>query len=806
MLNGQKTRIYGVVKDSLTGEPVPMASIFFQGTSIGTTSDFEGVFKIETNEAVPDSVSISCLGYLPQKAAIRKNQFQEIDFLLKTNSISLKVVEILSGENPADILLKKVWKNKKKNNPDNVPYYDCEVYGKLQVDVNNIDSSYFDTRATRPFNWILQFADTSMVNGKVYLPLFLSESVSDMFFRAEPKSNREIINAYKVSGIENESVTRFMGKMYQSFSIYDNYITLFDKNFVSPIGFLGQVYYKYYLTDSVETEQGKAYKLMFKPRRKQEPTFTGFFWVNDSSYSIREYEIKVVDDANINFVNDLVMYQHFSCYNNEYWMPDKEKITVDFNLLNENKKSTMGFYAHKSSSYQNYVFNQPKESGFYANPERILILPDAGDKDSLFWNTHRHDSLNRDEQVIYFIVDSVKKMPLFRTYYDIVNTIFTGYYVSGNFEFGPYASTISKNEIEGWRLRLGMRTSNKFSKRVMPSAYLAYGFLDREVKYGGGLLYMFDKNPRRTFEFKFKHDMEQLGMSATGFREDFFLTSFLSRNAADKLTMVNEFSGAYEHEWFTGFSNTLRFVQREIFPIGSPYFNFGEVSNDSLRKSVTSSEFSLDLHFAYKEKFFYGEFLRTSLGTKYPTLNIRYTRAVKDVFNSDYNYQRLNVNYSHWFNVGAIGWSKYVIDAGKIWGNLPYPFLKLHEGNETFVQDETSFNMMNYFEFVSDEWVSVYYIHRFEGLFLNRIPLLRKLKWRELIWAKGLVGHLSDSNRDFSRFPSDMYELDRPYYEAGIGIENIFKVLRIDGVWRLSHLDHPEISKFQVMVGLQLLF
>jgi len=637
----------------------------------------------------------------------------------------------------------------------------------------------------------------------VYLPLFLTESLSKVYFRGNPRSKREYIEAVKVSGIENESIAQYLGNMYQNVNIYDNLITIFDKNFVSPVSDFGLSYYKYYLMDSTFIGDDWCYKVMFKPRRKQELTFSGNFWIVDSSFAVKQYEMRVVPDANINFVNDLIIEQHYFETDSGYWMPEKENLVIDFNVNQNNQKGTMGFYGHKTTSYKNYIIGQPKENSFYNDPERVVVSDDAYTKDDAFWLTSRHDTLDKDEKTIYFVVDSVKKMPRFNTYLDIINMFLSGYLNWGKVEIGPYASMLSFNEIEGTRFRFGGRTTYCFSKKIRPSAYIAWGTLDQEFKYGGGFLWMLNKNPRRAFNIQYKHDMEQLGMSPTGFREDFLLASFITRNPANKLTMVNELKSHYEHEWFPGFSNTVRFLHKDITPIGDSVFNFGE---GTTCEKITTSEITFEMRFAYKERFVYNDFNRTSMGTTFPIIQLRYSKGIKDLWSGNYNYQKASIYFNDWFNIGSLGWSKYVIEVGKIWGRLPYPFLKMHEGNETFFFDETSFNTMNYFEFVSDEWVSLYYTHRFDGLFLNHIPLMRKLKWREVIWGKGVIGSLSDANRSYSEFPTGMYTLSKPFLEAGVGIENIFKFLRIDGVWRLSYLDHPDIAKFQIMFGMQVFF
>lgn len=800
----QKTRILGTIIDSVSGDPLPLVSVALLGTTVGTSTDFEGMFQLESTSAA-DSLLISSVGYYSKIIPVKVGQFQEIFIELVPKNVTLKEVIILPGENPAEILLKKVIAAKEKNNPCLVEHYEVEVYNKIQIDANNIDDMK-DRRSMRKFQWVFDYADTSLVNGKIYLPIFITESVSKIYFRRSPKSKREFIEATRISGVENESIAQFLGNMYQNINIYDNYITIFDKNFVSPIAGFGLAYYKYYLVDSAYIDADWCYKIMFKPRRKQELTFSGEMWINDTSYAVKKYEMRIVQDANVNFINDMLIEQEFDRVDSTTWMPVKENMLVDFNVLQQNQKNTLGFYGHKSTSYSKYVLNRPKPSAFYNHPERVNLAEDAFDKPDSYWAEARHDTLSSEEKNIYSMVDSIKEMPVYKTWESLIFMVLTGHLIWGNFEIGPYGSMLSFNQNEGTRFRFGGRTSKKFSKKIMPSAYVAYGTKDETFKYGSGFIWMLDKNPRRLFKLKYKHDMEQLGMSLSGFREDYILASFITRNPANKLTMVDEFTARYEHEWFTGFSNSLQFVKKDIYPIGDTVFNFGETGNSFQRKQIRSSEISLALRFAYKERYVYGDFDRNSLGTTYPIIQMQYNCGIKNFFGADYNYQKLSINIEDWFNIGALGWSKYVIDAGKIWGTLPYPFLKLHEGNETYFFDATSFNTMNYFEFVSDQWLSVYYTHRFDGLFLNRIPLMRKLKWREVIWAKGLIGSLSDKNKNYSRFPDGMYTLSEPYLEAGAGIENIFKFLRFDAVWRLNYHDHPNIAKFQVMFGMEVFF
>jgi hypothetical protein len=797
-LAAQQTRIIGTVTDFSTKEPLPFVNLIIKGTTVGATTGFDGKFTIET-KGPADSLLATFLGYNRQSKKILKGKFQTVDFELLSTSLQLAEVVIVPGENPAEKIMKEVVKNKVNNDRERYSAYQYEAYSKIQFDANNITEAFKNKKIFKPFQFIFENLDTSTVNGKAYLPIFLTESISDVYFRKEPKSQKEIIKASKVSGIKNESFSQFLGDLIQNINIYDNYLMIFQKNFVSPTAGFGLVYYKYYLVDSTYIDGKYCYKIMFKPRHKQELTFTGHFWVHDSTWAIKEVEMKMVDDANINFIKDMVIKQAFERINEKSWMMVKDQLIIDFNVI-ENSRSTMGFYGRKTTSYRNFIFDTPKPNEFYSTPTNIIVEDNSLERNDNYWKNARHDSLSRDEKTIYHMIDTLKSLPAFRTYVDVIKMVTTGYYENKQFEWGPYMSTLSFNPLEGTRLRLGGRTSNEFSKKIELSGHLAYGVQDQTWKYGIASLYMFNKNPRRALHLSHKWDIEQLGQSQNAFREDFLLASLFRRNPADKLSMVREYHGMYEHEWFNGFISRVHFTNRSIYALGDTMFKVISSEPNQLldKRSITTSEIRVDARLAFKERFVMGEFERRSLGAKYPILEIQYSYGIPNLLKGEYEFHRLQLGVEHWFNIGSLGWSKYIIEAGRIWGKVPYPLLKLHEGNETFSFDEYSFNTMNFYEFVSDRYLSAYYTHHFGGLFFNRVPLLRKLKWREVGFIKGLVGTFDTKNIDIRTLPKGMGPLDKPYFEGGVGIENIFRVLRTDFIWRLSYLDHQNITKYGI--------
>ncbi|MGB1031843.1 MAG: DUF5686 family protein, partial [Flavobacteriales bacterium] len=423
------------------------------------------------------------------------------------------------------------------------------------------------------------------------------------------------------------------------------------------------------------------------------------------------------------------------------------------------------------------------------------------------WDDHRHVKLTENEKAVYQMVDSIQNVPQFRTIADIITLFVSGYKTLGKVELGPYYTFYSFNPVEGHRFRLGGRTSNAFSKKIMIEGYTAYGVKDERLKYGGGVWFMLNKQPRMLLKVSGKQDIEQLGQASGAFREDNVLSSLFRRNPANKLTGVTEAKVDFEREWFFGFSNRVIFTHRVLSALGAlEYQRFDDAKNFIPVSNLITSEATLYTRFAYKEKFVSGEFERVSLGTKYPTLELELSAGLPGVLGAQYDYQKAIFRIRDKVRFGPFGYARIGVEAGKYWGELPYPLLQLHQGNETFFYDESAFNTMNFFEFVSDEWTSASVSYHMEGLFFNKIPLLRKLKWREVVSAKGVVGNYNSANEEILVRPSNTYILSKPFMEGAIGVENIFKVLRIDGLWRLSYLDNPDIVKFGIRAKLQIDF
>lgn len=809
----QKTIVYGVVTDAKTKETLPFVNVGFKGTKTGTSTDFDGKYRLESYY-VSDSLIFSFLGYEAKTVSVKADVSQEINIELSESGVTLKAAVITGSkkdENPAHAILKQVIKNKKINNKEKLDSYTYEAYNKVEFDINNIDEKFKDRKVFKKFDFIFDYVDST--DDKPYLPIFITESVSDFYYKRLPRKRKEIIKAAKVSGLNNESISQYLGDMYQNINVYDNSIQIFGRNFVSPINFNALFYYKYYLTDSTTIDGNWCYKLEFQPKRKSDLTFTGEMWVHDTTYAVKVFEGTISESANINFVNSYFIKQTFKQVEPEVWMMVLDESVVDVNPLESDKQK--GIYGRKTTSYRNFTINKEISDDNFEGLENIIVVDGARDYTDSYWDTARHVTLTEKEKKIYHMIDTVKDLPVMKTYVDIIQTIATGYKIWGPVEVGPYSSIYSYNPIEGHRVSLGLQTSNDFSTKVMFKGHAAYGFTDEKYKYGIGTKFFITKKPRRLVEIDYINEIKQFDRDYFSPFSQNIISSFIRRNPYNKLVNVEGGSLKYTNEWYEGLANSISFRSYNVEALDT-FLTFNKLnpSDSSLTnvRSFYNTEITLGMRFAHHEKYLSGEFTRVSLGTKFPIIEANFSMGIKNILNSQYDYKKLVVNYKHYFNVGYFGYTAYAFEAGKIWGTLPYPLLFVHTGNETYGYERYAFNAMNIGEFISDQYVSLIAEHHFEGLFLNRFPLLRKLKWREVVGGKMIYGQLSDKHKDVFILPSYSSTLKaKPYSEVSVGIENIFKVLRIDALWRLSYLknnNHNDINvlRFGIRAKLQIRF
>jgi hypothetical protein len=800
----QSYTITGKVFDAESKEPLPFVPVLIKGTTVGGTTDFDGNYSITTSK-LGDSIVASYVSYKKLSKAIKRGENQVVNMPMVLEGVNLLEVVVKAGENPAHRIIRNVIANKEFNNKRKLDAYQYETYNKVEFDLNRIPKEMQERKVFKPIKFVFDNVDSINSGEKPSLPIFITEAISDIYFRSNPTLKKEVIKANKITGIENTSITSVMGDMYQNINIYDNNILVFGKDFVSPISDNGFFYYKYYLEDSLFIGNTRCYHIRFKSKRPQELCFSGNMWIADTTWAVKRLEMSIPKDANINFINAANVVQEFTKVDSA-WMLSKDRLVIDFAM----SKNQVGIYGRKTTSYKDFKINQPKDVKFYEFGDKIIVEDSALKHNDEFWNTHRHDSLSIREKKIYHMIDTIKTLPVYKTWVDIFTIFVSGYKVVNNFEIGPYFNLVSYNKIEGARVRFGGRTSSKFSRWYELQGYVAYGFKDEKFKYSLGFKSFLSKKPHRQLVgMTYKSDYEILGQSQNGFSQDNLFASLFRTSPLTNLTRVDQTYAWYEREWVDGLTSKVTLIGRTITPLlANAYTYYKNDGSIGTKENIRNTEVRLNVRFAYKEKFISGDFSRISLGTKWPVMQVNYAKSLQNAFRGEYDYQKVVLNLSDRVRlISLLGYTDYTAEVGKIFGAVAYPLMELHGGNETYVYDYMSFNMMKYYEFASDQYASVGMFHHFEGLLFNKIPLIKKLKWREVITAKALWGSVSEKNKRTLIFPTTLSALgNEPYVEVSAGIENIFKVFRVDALWRSTYLRPRAIDNFGVKFGFQLMF
>lgn len=801
----QTITISGQVFEKDNKTPVTLANVIIKNTFAGTVTDDEGKFEIQTS-AANDTLLVGFIGYKTDTVLLTDEEHQYYRLILQSEDFDLNEVVIKPREDPAKVLMKKVIAHKKENDQQNIVAYKTRGYTKIELDFGNLSEPQNDTtRKMGPFEILRDHIDsTSDVTN--FLPFFFTETVSDFYYRKNPKTRKEVIVASRTSGINNASATQILGNYYEQFDIYDNYWFLLSKNFVTPTTDAWNFFYHVDLVDSAMIENDWCYKVRFTPRQQQENVFNGYMWIADSSYAVKEVYMQLDSSVNINYYKRAVFYMEFDHFRDSVWVMSRDNLIVEF-MPTKNSASVIG---RKTTVYTDYNFDHNIFEEVAQYKDDIVYNDTVINNDEQFWATVRPDSLSQNETGVYDLVDSLKHIKSFMTLVDVYNTLMYGYWNLGYVRIGPFANMVSSNDVEGFRLRIGGKTGDLISKRFSIGGYGAYGFKDNEFKYGGEFNIVLSKKPYQQFKFNYDNDLDISNNDNVTFGEDNLLSGFYRRrDTPQKIVDRVRFQGYYQKDWIWGLSNSLTLSSVHLDPMFDIYyFN----NNDSLVSSIDNSELKIGLRFAYREKFLFDNYRRYSLGTKYPKLEMYYRTGLKNFAGGHFNYNAFEIDIWDFFTLGSIGGTSYTIKAGKIFGTLPTLLLETPPGNETYFMNHNTFNLMNEYEFVNDTYAELFLTHSFYGFFLNKIPYVNKLKLREIATFKMAYGTMTEANREANAYLKNTEPFyignggtgNKPYMEAGVGIENIFKLIRVDAIWRLTYRNNPLAPNFGVRLGVNL--
>lgn len=821
--NGQNTIIKGVVTDSITGERLPYVSLIFKGTTIGTATDGDGNFSFSALTDVKN-LEVSYLGYDTKEVKVIPGKTNNLKIKLAPNGITLNEVVVKpkkekysKKENPAVKFVKQVIASRESNDPRNHDYFQYDQYEKMVFAMNDYHPKPKKNGKPGKFDFLIDFVDTLDV-GTTILPVSEKEKVESVYYRKEPKSEKRIVKGNKSSGVDEifsrDGIQQFLNEVFREVDIFKNDIPLFLQRFVSPLSTIGPNYYKYYLLDTLNVNGQKCVDLGFVPFNSGTFGFTGHLFVTlDSTFFVQKAILNVPKDINLNFVSGMTIEQTFERTPDSTRIITKDDINVNFKLSEKSK----GMYARRLNIYSNHSFDEPdaERALVFKESAPVITLKDAYQQSEDFWTSNRpEEAIKKNPNSVEKLMAKFRSVPIFYITEKVVSVLVSGYIptnkdpLKSKFEFGPMNTAISGNAIEGARFRVGGTTTTAFSRNLFFDGYMAYGTKDEKLKYDALVEYSFNDRkeyrkefPLNSIRLEYMYDINQLGQQYMYASKDNMFLAW-KRQKDTRATYLRQAELTYYHEHYNGLAYGAVIRNRREY--ATEYAVFDRIGPDgaiSPVKSYDMTELELKFRYAKDEKFYQTRNLRYPITFDALIFNFSHVMAKKDLLGSSYDYHRTDIGIQKRFWFSAFGYVDLITKAGKVWNKVPYPLLILPNANLSYTIQPESYTNMNAMEFISDEYASWDLTYYMNGNLLNRLPLVKKLKWREVFCFRGLWGHLTDKNNPMNGgeglylFPNGSYTLGKaPYMEASIGIENIFKFLRLDYVWRLNYRDHPGIQ------------
>ncbi|MBT8231162.1 MAG: DUF5686 and carboxypeptidase regulatory-like domain-containing protein, partial [Bacteroidia bacterium] len=793
------TTIKGRVFDAKTKQPLPFVDVTLKGTYIGVSTDLDGQYLIQTRNP-SDTIECSFLSYKTISQRIKQEEKQTIDFYMEEEGYQLESVTILAKKgkyrkknNPAVDLMRKVIANRDKNKIESKDFYQYDKHEKLELDLNNITEEFKQKKAFRNFEFLWEYLDTSTVNGRVYLPVYLREILAKVYYKKDGNEKKEVREAIKMTtfdeALDEQSITSIIDLLYQDIDLYDNNVNLLDNDFLSPMAPWALNYYRFYILDTTYVNNKEAIHLAFIPRNKAFIGFTGDVYIsNDGRYSLLKAVLGITKDISMNFVRDIKVVQEYDEVDSVYILT-RDDITLDIAL----SKGGIGMYASRSNTTKNHKFTPPDDPSVFNYTEEITTLDGAYEQADFYWANNRLNPLDEKQEGIYNMIDTLRTVPAYKKFIWFTRVITTGYIPAGPIDIGQISTMYTFNPTEGTRFRLGLESAFRRGRKYQAKTYLAYGLRDKKLKYSGSFLWSFNddfiENPRHYIKGLYRHDVVFPGLKLEFIEEANLLTSF-RRGDANQMLLLDSWNLDYVNESGVGFFK-IGLEHRKRQPYGTMVFE--AFRNDQPNQSVpdvTTSEISFAGEFSPNTAFIQGREIRTPIKSEHPRFQLSYRAGFKAA-GGDFSYHNISLQMKKQVPMSVLGRGDIQIEVGRVFGKgLPFVLLYIPKSNQAYSFQPTSFNTMNFIEFVTDKYARVNYQHYFDGYIFNRIPLIKKLKLKEVIGFKVIHGGLDDANDP--RINPDLIQFNRdadgnyltstfdgktPFVEYSVGMYNIFRFI-----------------------------
>ena len=819
------TQITGLVRDSVSREGVPFASISLVGTSEGTLATDRGGFTVNSR-ANFSRLRVSAMGYRTKEVAIRAGQGNVVVIDLVATGVELDEVIVNKGKeryskknNPAVEMIKKLRARRDDNDPRRFPHYGYTQYERLMLGFANLDEMVKKPEEQR---WIDEYADTSLLTGKRVLPISVKETVARDYYSRDPSSHKQLILGTKSAGIDEnidqENVKKVLDDFLGEIDIFQNDVTLLTNRFVSPLSRIAVDFYKFYLNDTVMVDGERCAVLSFVPFTPQTFGFLGHLYVSleDTTMFIKRVSMGVPHDINLNYVDRMSIVQDFERAPNGSRLKMRDNVEVSFKLL-PNLPET---FARRETDYRDHNFERPEGGVFGFKGEKSVegsapYMPDE------FWQEYRPAEVRATTNTMRGLMQRLRKSKLFYWAEQVLVVMVNGYIPTARvskFDIGPINTTVSGNSLEGLRLRVGGMTTVNLSRHWFTRGYLAYGFRDEKFKYMGSLEYSF--TPKKSLDQEFpihslrlshSYDVDKLAQHYLYTNQDnVFLT--LKRHKDVRMQYLRTTRLEYRHEWYNHFSIALG-IEHNIHE-ATQYVPF-IYADGTARQRYTQAGFTAQLRFAPGETFYQTRSYRIPINMDAPVITLNQTYMPKGFMGSlhEVNKTELGLQKRFWFS--AFGYTDVIIKGEKVWSQVAYPDLLLPNVNLSYTIQPESYALLKPMEFINDQALSWDLTYWGNGILMNRLPLIKRLRLREVLTMRGIWGSLSDKNNpttaegDVFLFPTDapcQPMGDKPYMEAGVGLDNIFTILRVDYVWRLTYREHAGTDRHGIRIQLHFNF
>ncbi len=803
----QSTIVSGIVRDAKNGEPLAFAVVYFSGDiTTGVTTTETGSFELITSNPAFKKVTVSYLGYEDKTISITPGANQQLQFLMSSSDNELNEIIVRASrktvkDTPAIALYRRVVNAKANYDLGQFQYYKYTDYTKTEFDLFNPKKRWINAKILKPFRFIFENMDTSK-RGIPYLPFMLRERIEMFAKRKDPEKSKSILLGEKTSGVDDVNTDVTNNFVLPDMNIFDNVYEIAEKSFLSPFAKGALTSYKYFLEDSVVVDGRKSYLLQFAPRRKQDLCFTGEAWVDSTTAAIKTFEVYLLDQANLNFVTDFQIRQDFTQFDT-LWIKTYEQSEVSLNVVEVKKRKNKqtGIRILKTLNRGNLSINQELPDSLF-NGEKVEINPKAYKRDKLFWENERLMDLNSTEYNIYTMMDRLKAMPLYRHLEWWGHTFATGYMRTGPLELGKWTQCFSRNDIEGERFRFGFKLNRKkLGDKFKMDVYGAYGTKDMLFKYhiGGSMNLKRVNNKWHQVGASYRYDWSDFNASTPWLAYDNILISLFRKSPINNLFLLRQGRIYYEREWLPGWTTHFSSNHRTIYSWPG-YYSFDSAEGDTVingQDKFEILEFRFTTGYGLGIKFAERGGQRVGMNFSKPYASLEYIYSPKNILGSDYNYQLLELGLRQDVK-SRFGKFRYNIKAGKLFGTVPYPLLKIYSGNESYIFNRYNYNMMNELEYASDSWVQFYVAQEFQGDLFNMIPLIKRMKLRSNVAFKAINGRMSSANASYLVQSNGLKGLDEWYAEASVGIANILKVFQCHFIWRLTQRDLPTSPKFGI--------